>query len=416
MADTIAPVAPAAPVTETVSDVFVPDTSSHAVPGRTFNDTIRAVANKTSIKADPVVEAPVVKIVPDALTHDAPGSHDAPPGSVPPVSAEAVPVSSEPVSEISIDDGEVTLASQRNPDGTYKTKLDPNEKVDLVIKTIIDPETGKPKVYSKSLPELARLAKDGITLQQTVQKVQGELKAVQPEVEYYRTNVAQWKEHTESLTQRLADMEALNRTLLSAEDEVVIQHREAYKAEMSPEKQLERMQAERKAEQEQAKQTAQQQAAKARQEQIQKIATTFVESRIAPSLKAAEAAGLSKHTVTGLVTHITSDLMVNGVIPPANWPEMERRITAPDGPFQTELRAESARRTTESDSVKAAREAAERSQKQAQAVVNADGRLMAPIGRAGPDSAPKLPAAKNTKEVLDRIIHRPLPESVQRSA
>ncbi len=417
MSDTIAPVAPAAPVTETVSDVFVPDTSNHAVPGRNFNDTIRAVANKTSIKADPVVEAPVVKIVPDAKPQDAPGSHDAPAGSAPAVEATpAVPLSGEPVSEISIDDGEVTLASQRNPDGTYKTKLDPNEKVDLVIKSIIDKETGKPKVYSKSLPELARLAKDGITLQQTVQQVQGELKAVQPEVEYYRTNLPQWKQDAESLAQRLADMEALNRTLLSADDEVVIQHREAYKQEMSPEKQLERMKAERAAEVEQRQKSEQQQAAKARQEQIQKIATSFVESRIAPSLKAAETAGLSKHTVTGLVTNITSDLMVNGVIPPANWPEMERRITAPDGPFQTEVRSEAARRTTESDSVKAAREAAERTQRQAQAVVNADGRLMAPIGRAGPDSAPKLPPAKNSKEVLDRIIHRPLPESVARSA
>ncbi len=410
MSETIAP-APAqdAPVIDTTP--FVPDTASHAVPGRDFNATIRAVANKTAIPAEPVTPpTPTVQFKRDPVNAD--GEKIVPAVET---AAEA-PAPTESTSELSIDNGEVVLSSQRNGDGTFKTKLDPNEKVDLVIKSIIDKETGKPKVYSKSLPELARLAKDGITLQPINQQLTTELQAIQPEVEYYRTNVPKWQQETTTLQEQLDAQKALNRELLEAEDDIVIQRREQYRAEMTPEKQLQRERAERAAEKaaHEAERTKTQ--AQKRREQHEVVAKSFVGSRIAPALAAAEATGLSKYTVTGLVTEITSDLVVNGVIPPAAWPEMERRINDPNGPFQKEVKAEAAKRTQESDSVKAAREAAEAAQKKAQTVVNTDGRLMAPIGRAGPDSASPQPPAKNSKEVLDRIIHRPLPESVARSA
>ncbi len=411
--------APVAPTATTTIDQSAPATIPIENPGRTFNATILALANKTGVEAAPAVETPQVKFVrdPQKVETDAPGSKDAPPGSAPPVDAAAAPVASteptEPTSELSIDDGEVTLSSQRNPDGTFKTKLDPNEKVDLVIKSITDPTTGKPRVYSKSLPELARLAKDGITLQQTVQKVQGELQTIQPEVEYYRTNVEGWKQRTETLSSELEAMRALNVELLTADDERVIQRREQYKAEMSPEKQLERLQAERAAEKAEAGKKVQAEQAAARRTQHEKIATSFVQSRIAPSLAQAQAAGLSKYEVTGLVTEITADLMQGGVIPPAAWPEMERRINAPDGPFQLAVKAESARRNTESETVKVAREAAEAAQRKAQAVVNTDGRLMAPIGRAGGESAPQTPKANRTVDQVKKdLIGRPLPQSM----
>lgn len=413
-----APAPAQAPVVPQMIDQSAPATIPLTEPSRSFNDTIRALATKTGVKAEPVTEAPSVAFIrdPAKVETDAPGSHDLPPGSTPPA-IDAAPVAeatdpNAPVSELSIDNGEVTLASQRNPDGTFKTKLDPNEKVDLVIKSIVDPETGKPKVYSKSLPELARLAKDGITLQPINQKLSADLATIQPEVEYYRTNVPTWQKEATSLKEQLDAQMALNRELLSAEDEIVIQRREQYRAEMSPEKQLERLQAERAAEQAERQKSEQQRQADARRAQHETIAKSFVGSRIAPALAAAEAAGLSKYTVAGLVTTITSDLMQNGVIPPAAWPEMERRINAPDGPFQAEVKAEAARRTQETETVKAAREAAEAAQRKAQTVVNADGRLMAPIGRAGADSAPQLPKPKNVQEVKDRLINRPLPASM----
>ncbi len=422
MSESVAPAPTQAPSVPQMVDQSAPATIPIANPQRSFNDSIKAIAFKTGVKDAPVVEAPTVKFVRDPVTVDAPGSKDAPIGSAPPVETAPVvppatdpaapPAVVEPTSELSIDDGEVTLSSQRNPDGTFKTKLDPNEKVDLVIKTVIDPLTGKPKVYSKSLPELARLAKDGITLQPLNQRLTTELQTLKPEVEYYRTNVTAWKTANETLQTNLDAQMALNRELLSAPDDTVVARRQQYQAEMTPEKQLERERADRAAEkatQAQKEQTAKQ---AAQAEQRTRIATSFVQSRIAPSLAAAEAAGLSRHTVTGLVTNLTQDLMVNGTIPPANWPEMERRITAPDGPFQTELKAEAARRSTESDTVKAAREAAAAAQRRAQAVVNTDGRLMAPIGRAGSDSAPSLPKPKTVQEVKDRLINRSLPASV----
>lgn len=415
MPETMTAPAPAAqaPSVPQIIDQSAPATIPLAAPERSFNDTIQALALKTNVAAAPAVDTPSVRFARNTPAGaDAPGSHDLPPGSTPPADVPDPVAAGEPTSELSIDDGDVLLSSQRNPDGTFKTKLDPNEKVDLVIKSVIDPETGKPKVYSKSLPELARLAKDGITLQQTVQKVQGELKAVQPEVDYYRAEVPKWQTHVQSLREQLDQQMALNRELLSADDEIVIQHRDRYRQEMSPEKQLERLRAERAAEVADRQKSEQQQQAEARRARHEGVATSFAQSRIAPSLQAAEVAGLSPYAVTGLVTTITNDLMVNGVIPPANWPEMERRITAPDGPFQTEVRQEQARRAKDTGDVQAAREAAERLQRQAQAVVNTDGRLMAPIGRAGADSAPTLPKPRNVQEVKDRLINRPLPVSM----
>jgi hypothetical protein len=354
-----APAAPSAPVLPTM-------------PGRGFDAVIKSVAAKTTIPAPVAVETPRVVIQrSESPRPDAPGSRDAVPdsgptlqetiarmsGGAPEASAtddsagdEPAPIG-EPSNELSIDDGEVTLAAQRNADGTFKSKLDPNEKVDLVIKSIIDPETGKPKVYSKSLPELARLAKDGITLQPINQKLTADLKTIQPEVEYYRKQLPEWQKSEQTLRQELEEQKALNIELLTADDELVITRREMYQSEMTPEKQLARLKAEREAE------VAQRTTAE-RQQKHAKIATSFMESRIAPALSAAEAV-VGPMAVTGAVTHYTNDLMVNGVIPPANWPEMERRINAPDGPFQTWLKAESAKRTHESDTVKQAREAAE---------------------------------------------------------
>lgn len=374
----------------------------------TFNSTIAKVAGNTGIAPDPIVETPTVAIVREAPKLPLAAAVDIPDGGSEaavvttletPVAAESVVT--EPSGEITIDNGDVVLASQRNADGTYKTKLDPTEKVDLVIKSIVDPETGKPKVYSKSLPELARLAKDGITMNQTVQKVTSELQAVQPEVEYYRTNVPKWQEHTQSLEQRLADQIALNQELLTAEDEIVIQHRERYKSDMSPEKQLERMKAEREQEQLTAKQQHQ-----------ARIARSFHESRIAPALQKATDAGLDDYTVRGIVSALTDDLTVQGVIPPAKWPEMERRINDPNGPLAKAIATRSAQQSQESADVKAAREAAEAAQRQAQSVVNAVGRQMVPVGSAGRDSAPAPTKPKNSQEAIRNMINRPLPATV----
>ncbi len=425
MSDTATAPAPA-PSAPTAPPTIVP------VP-QGFNDRIRSIANKTTIPAAPVVDTSRVEIIRTSSEPrpDASGSRDAPAGSGPTVqqtidalaiggapaavSASAPPIV-EPSGELSIDDGEMTLSAQRNADGTFKTKFDPNEKLDFTVKSEIDPATGKPKLYSKTLPEIARMAKESITLQRTQGELTKKLSTIEPEVTYYREHVPKWQEETTSLRTQLDNMTALNRELLSEPDEIVIQRREQYKAEMSPEKQLERLKAERAAELAERDKTERQKQQEARKAQHDKIATSFMGSRIAPALTAAEQI-VSPEAVTGKVTMLTQDLVVNGVIPPANWPEMEARITSPTGPFQTWLQAESAKRTNDSDAVRKATEAAEAERRRAQQVVNETGRTMVPIGRAGPESAPQ-PVAKtdSVQERINRIVRKPLPDAAQRSA
>lgn len=370
------------------------------------SDMISNVAAKTKVENTPQPVQPTVQIVRDAPTMPlaAPSAAEAPPVAPPVVGAEGPEggevggemAAAEPSGELVIDDGDITLTAQRNADGTFKTKLDPNEKVDFTIK---DKATGEVKTYSKSLPELARMAKDAIGMQQTVQAA----KAIQPEVEYYRAEVPKWQAHVQTLQEQLEAQQALNRELLSADDEIVIQRREQYKAEMSPEKQLARLQAERQAEKEAAQRTA-------KQQQHAKVAKSFMESRIAPAITAAQAI-VGEMAVTGAVTHYTTDLVVNGVIPPANWPEMERRINSPTGPFQTWLKAESAKRTQESETVKQAREAAEAEKARAQAAINDQTRLLAPIGRSqgGEPQSGKQNQPATVRGVLDKITQRPIP-------
>lgn len=410
------------------------------MPGKGFDQMIRSVAAKTTVAPPVAVDVPRVVIQPSATPRpDAPGSRDAPAGTGPSLSdavarmsvpssavgadapaiapvTEAAPIvpSTEPSGELLVDDGEIALAAQRNADGTFKTKLDPTEKIDLVFKSEIDPTTGKPKVYSKTLPEIARMAKESITLQRTQGELTKKIATIEPEVTYYRENVQGWKANTESLQTQLDAQMALNRELLSAPDDAVIARREQYRAEMTPEKQLERLQAERTAERAEAAKTVEQQQREARKAQHEKVATSFMSSRIAPALTAAEQI-VSPEAVTGKVTMLTHDLVVNGVIPPASWPEMEARLTSPTGPFQTWLKTESAKRTSESDTVRQAREAAEAEQRRAQAVVNETGRAIAPVGRVGTESAPAQPKATTVQGVIDRMVRRPLPDSLQRT-
>lgn len=385
------------------------ETSSAPAPAQApvldFQNVISKVASQTTVDAPaPVAETPAVRIVKTdpTLPLATPSSAEAPTAPAAtetgePV-AEAPPATTEPVEELSLDDGAITLAAARNADGTFTHKIDPSAKHDFKVK---DKATGEVKSYSKTIPELARMAADAIGMQQKVQEAQ----KLTPEVEYYRQNLPKWQDHERSLSQRLADMEALNVELLTADDEIVIQRREAYKAEMSPEKQLERMKAQETERLNRERMTKQQQ-----------IAKSFMDSRIAPAIASAVKAGVNEFTVRGIVSDVTDDLMVNGVIPPANWPEMERRINDPNGPLAKAVAEQTAKHAAGTASTSAAEQAALEAQKRAQLVVNDAGRQLTPIGRAVTDtSAPAQPKPKDMREAMNRLINRPLPETIQRA-
>lgn len=390
-----------------MSTALQPTPAAPAPVQRSFNETINKVSQQTSIPATPVVEKPVVQIVKDipkesvaadsaaTPTDKVPPITDAPAAETAPVAPDAAtpPVDAaplEPTSELSLDDGTVILRAERNADGTFKTKFDPAAKLDFEI--VLDKKTGEKKQFSKTLPEIVRLAKDGVTLQQKVQ-------TIMPEVQYYRENVPKWQDAERTKTQTLSalqqayqDMEALNRELLSADDATVIAHRERYQSEMSPQKVAERELAALK----------QQQADMQRQMQTTQ-AQTFIQSRLAPALAEANAV-LGEDTVAGIITRT-----FNGPIPPHEWSKVEQFVNGPLKQRVTDEKSKQEKAKAEAAATAAATKAAQAS---AQRAVNDAGRATVPIGSAAPDRAPAAPKPTNMKGVMDKLINRPLPQTV----
>ncbi len=404
-----------------------------APPIQTLNAAIAKVAGQTGIAADPApVAPPVVQIVRDAppasptlegapkaplvpggIKTPASVPTDAPPAETPadsspadasasPPAASAAPTEpvepTEPTGELSLDEGTLILRAERNADGTFKAKFDPTAKLDFEI---IDKTTGEKKAYSKTLPEVVRLAKDGVALQAKVQ-------TLTPEVEYYREHAPKWAETHDTqvrqltdVQQQLADMAALNRELLSAPDEVVIRHREEFAKANSPQERLDRLERERAEER---------RAAQAR-EQSQALATkaqTFVQSKLAAAIEDAKSV-YDMDTIMGRLTRITQPLMVRGRIPPERWTALEQEIKGPFTQWVAEGRAKKAADEKRAADLAASTRSA---QTAAQIAVNGAGSATAPVGRAAPDHAPAPQKPKNVKEAMDRLINRPLPQTV----
>lgn len=369
---------------------------------RTFNATIAKVSGNTSIAPDPVVETPRVQFKRDEQTpvdpaappaSDASATPTAAPDAPADVAIDAAPV--EPTGEIAIDEEGITLRSERNADGTYKSKLDPTQKMDLEFK---DKESGEIRKYSKTLPEVLRLAKDGMVLNQKWQEAK-------PEIEYYRNNVPKWQESAKQSESRLTDlqsqfedMRALNLELLTAPDDLVIQHREHYARENSPTKVAERQLAELRDQQ-----------ASLAQEQRQARAQSFIHARLSHHIASAESV-LGVDLVTGMIARATQPLLDrNGQLPPERWHELEQYVTGPLQQAATAKKSEQVKATADA----ASRDAAvKRAQANAQQAVNDSTRTAVPVGRAAPDGAPASPKPKNVQDAIRAINNRPLPATI----
>lgn len=355
---------PVAPVT-TPAVPTTPETS-------TVSQMIQRIAQK--VVPDPVAEMPVEPSVTAGPTDTIPPITETPTGTETPT-ADAAPTIA-PTGEVQVDGGDVVMTAERNADGTFKTQLDPSQKFDIKIR---DKETGETKVYSKTIPEVLRMAADGVWGQK-----------VKDEVKYYRENVPAWQQTHSTLRADLDAQMALNRELLSAPDEVVIARRTEFSQQMSPENQLARLHAQLQEQQQQQQQTILQQ-------QQTQAANAFVQTRLAPALQNAESL-VGPERVAEKLAFVTVPLLVNGQIPPERWGQLEAYVA---GPFQEWAKSEAAKSTSAASQADTLR----RTQVAAQAVVQRAGAAIRPVGSVGADTAP-VAKPKNYQDAIESIIRR----------
>lgn len=369
----VAPSAPVAPATPVVAPEPVSGNQQETLAD-SFSKRMEAINNR------PIPDA-------DGTAASAPAQ----PTPVAPATGEAPSASSEPTGEIQSETGDVVMTAERNADGTFKTKIDPTQKFDITIK---DAQTGKTTTYSKTVPELLRMAVDGVAANRQ-----------KDELAYYRTNIEGWQTTHKTMTANLAKVQAdldaqmeLNRELLTAPDDQVVARRQEYAQQMSPEKQLARLQAELAAER----------AAKTKGEEERRTletVSTFSNQRLVPHLAAAEAK-IGPELVKMKLALDLVPFQVNGRVPPERLQALEAHLA---GPFMQWVEAKAKELTTPSPAVKAAEDAVRAANARAQQVVNDTGRQIAPVGSvAGRDPATAQKPPKNIHEAIDRIVSRPI--------
>lgn len=313
----------------------------------------------------------------------------APDGVVPTTAGEAT----GPQGEMTVDDGDVVLTAERNADGTFKAHIDPSQKFDIKIR---DAETGETKVYSKTIPEVLRMAKDGVWGQK-----------VRDEVSYYREHTPQWRqehqalsETTAALREELQSQMELNRELLTADEALVISRREEFAKINSPEQRLARMEAEERARTDAAFRTAQEQA-QARQ------VMDFANARLAPVVADAVAL-VGEQRAKEMLAYDILPFQVNGRVPSEQLEQLARHLS---GSFLARVRAEAASRAVPDPRIVQSEEAVRRAQAEAQRLANTMGRATAPVGsvaHAGADVTKPVAPPRNVNEAIDRIVSRPL--------
>lgn len=253
---------------------------------------------------------------------------------------------------------------------------------------IRNPETGEVGTYAKSPQELARMARDGIAGQRHFQRLQQIEREVIPQITRER----------DMIREQFEAQVALNREILG-DEERYLARREQYLEDTGPDKRLARLEAQLNEER-----TNNQRAEQARQRTFE--ANRFYETRIQPVVSQAIAT-LSPELVLGRMNLDTAHLMVNGVVPPARWNELEAYVR---GPFTDWVRKSQPAAAPQNGNGHASGSTATTAAKQKtdQRAVNQAARAMQPVGAAGTESAKPLPPPKNRQEALERILARPI--------
>lgn len=282
-----------------------------------------------------------------------------------------------------------TLFRIRDKD-TGQWKPTPTDMIEVAMR---DPDTGEVRMYEKSVPDLVRMARDGVAREKTVSKMM-------PEVKYYRDNVGKWQDTTTKLQTQLAAQMELNREMLSSEEKY-LERREQYAQEMAPDKRAERLQAQLDARTRADNETAAKQ-------QLAAQVNGFYQTRIQPIVNDAMKV-LPPEMIIGRINADTLPLMVNGVIPPQHWPQYEAYVR---GPFAQWAKNEGAKWTQNAVARETSAKAADAAQKANQKTINDQARTMQPVGRVAQGTAAaepvKLAPPKNKREALERLVSRPL--------
>lgn len=303
-----------------------------------------------------------------------------------PADAPVEPKADEPVDAATAEDAPgAGKFKVRNADGSFAET--PNVVVDFQI--------GEKVYKGKSLPDLVRMAYDGVAGQKAVV----ENRQLQAEV------IPRIQQEANQRYQRLeaeyqAQLELNAAILQDATGETWAKNHEKFAQAQSPEAVAERAQQEAM----QLRNTL------AEQQADQYRATTYA-TYIKPALDfvAQECPDVSDTTKAGIIASITGDLLVQGRIPPEKYPELVNRM---QGPYVQAVRAEQkrfadARAATEAAVTKAKAEAAAEL-REAQKKQNALVAGMKPVGGVpGSQIAKPLAPPRNKAEALDRIINRP---------
>jgi len=303
-----------------------------------------------------------------------------------PADAPVEPKANEPVDAATAEDAPgAGKFKVRNADGSFAET--PNVVVDFQI--------GEKVYKGKSLPDLVRMAYDGVAGQKAVVQARQLETEVIPRIQ-------------QEAQARIARLEAeyqaqldLNAAILQdASGETWAKNHEKFAQAQSPEAVAER-----------AQQEAMQLRNQFAEQQAEQYRANTYATYIKPALDevARECPDVSDTTKAGIIASITGDLLVQGRIPPERYPELVNRM---QGPYVQAVRAEQkrvadARQATEAAIAKAKAEAAAEL-REAQKKQNALVAGMKPVGGVpGSQVAKPLPPPRSKAEALQRIIDRP---------
>jgi len=396
-----APVAPAvvqAPVTPVAQPVTPAAESTQE--GETFADRIARIGRKVTPDAKAFADQPASQethpasqgSVLDAAIGQAAQSAEAVPAA--PVADPTASVdpgaptapSMVPSIEINDPDGQMVMRA-RDPKTGQFSEMDQSRLYEMSLK---DPATGEERIYQKSLPDLMRMAKRGVRMQQA-----------EPELAHYRENVPKWQAQHQTLTQqvqtesaRAKQYESLAIELLTAPPEVVDQRREAYAQEFTPERENQRLREQlARANNRPAPPPAQPQAPQA-DPQVQQMTAAFGQ-RTAPVLQEVETL-VGREAAVGQMALFTLPLLVNGQLPPNRLSEVEAYI---NGPYREWAKSVAAGKTTAAQELEAARVV----QQRAQQAANTIGSAARPTGGMASNAPVPQAPARNREELIQRI-------------
>lgn len=356
--------------------------------GGTESSPLDSVIDRLSSKPLPAlaVEAGLA-VVPETATEQTTipeGGHEAQVEAVPQADGTPAVEAEPPATTLEIvatdESGEMVLRA-RDPKTGQFSEMDQTRTYELALK---DKATGETKLYQKSLPELMRLAKDGIS----TQKFQNEVRQSHDELTYYRSNVPQWQAERETVQQELEGYKSLALELLTASEDQVVNRRETYASQNTPEHKLARVQAEMDAMR--TKLASDQQSYQVRQQADTALA------RIRPAITDVETL-VGVDAAAGKLARGTAHLLQNGQIPPNRFPEL---IAYVEGPYRQWANEEANRQKGLTAEAAKLAEAARLAQATAQKAVNNTGRTLAPVGSAG---SPSRAAPKDVNDAIERI-------------